>query len=155
MARARQDRSSSTRSAGGTRPAALLCVPRIPCVPRILRAARLRDAARAVRLSLARWTLVVAVPLLGGCAQNLDLGILYAAPGKYDYLRCEDLPGRLAGAIGREKQLSDLIARANQEPSGAVVSSAAYSADLAQARAEQKLLRQTAVDKNCGSIEPP
>jgi len=27
-------------------------------------------------------------PLLLGCAQNLDLGILYAAPGKYDYLRC-------------------------------------------------------------------
>lgn len=97
---------------------------------------------------------VLALPLLGGCAQNLDLGILYAAPGKYDYLRCEDLPARLASAVNREKQLGDLIARANQEPGGQVVSSAAYSADLAQARAEQKMLRQTAVDKNCGSIEP-
>ncbi|RAI45566.1 hypothetical protein [Rhodoplanes roseus] len=92
-------------------------------------------------------------PILGGCAQNLDLGILYAAPGKYDYLRCQDLPGRLALAVAREKQLNDLIARANQEPSGVAVSTAAYSADLAQARAEQKMVRQTAVDKNCGSVE--
>ncbi|NVO16974.1 MAG: hypothetical protein HXX10_23355 [Rhodoplanes sp.] len=98
--------------------------------------------------------LVVLAPFLGGCAQNLDLGILYAAPGKYDYLRCQDLPPRLAGAVAREKQLDDLISRANQEPAGAVVSSAAYSADLAQVRAEQKILRQAAVDKNCGSIEP-
>ncbi|MBI5111477.1 MAG: hypothetical protein HZA68_05820 [Rhodovulum sp.] len=92
--------------------------------------------------------------LLGGCAQNLDLGILYAAPGKYDYLRCPDLPGRLAGAMAREKQLNDLIARANQDPAGPAISAAAYSADLAQARADQKMLRQAAVDKGCGPIEP-
>ena len=40
-------------------------------------------------------------PVLGGCAANLDLGMLYAAPGKYDYLRCEDLPARLAASIAR------------------------------------------------------
>lgn len=101
-----------------------------------------------------RAAVVTAALLLGGCAQSLDLGILYASPGKYDYLRCQDLPQRLSAALDREKQLSELIARANQGTGGAVVSQAAYSADLAQAKAEQRTLRQAAVDKNCGSIEP-
>jgi hypothetical protein len=91
---------------------------------------------------------------LAGCAANLDLGILYAAPGKYDYLRCQDLGPRLAGAIAREKQLNDLMTRASQDTAGPVVNAVAYSADLAQVRADQKLLRQAAVDKKCGSIEP-
>ena len=94
-------------------------------------------------------------PLLCGCAANLDLGMLYAAPGKYDYLRCEDLPARLAASIAREKQLTDLMKRANQDAGGPVVSAVAYSADLAQVRADQKVLRQAAIDKKCGSIEPP
>lgn len=94
-------------------------------------------------------------PVLGGCAANLDLGMLYAAPGKYDYLRCEDLPARLAASIAREKQLNELVRRANQEAGGQVVSAVTYSADLAQVRADQKVLRQAAIDKKCGSIEPP
>lgn len=107
-------------------------------------------------MTFRRVILLVAIlmPPLLGCAQNLDLGILYAAPGKYDYLRCEDLPGRLANALKREKELSDLMIRANQEASGAVVSVVAYSADLAQVRADIKILRQAAVDKKCGNIEP-
>lgn len=96
---------------------------------------------------------ILAPPLLG-CAQNLDLGILYAAPGKYDYLRCEDLPARLAAALKREKELTDLMTRANQEAGGAVVNVVAYSADLAQVRADMKILRQAAIDKKCGNIEP-
>ncbi|EJW10446.1 hypothetical protein A33M_4422 [Rhodovulum sp. PH10] len=111
--------------------------------------------ARRPAARLATIALVAALPLLGACAQNLDLGILYAAPGKYDYLRCQDLPPRLAGQVAREQQLLDLTARANQDPAGGAVSMAAYSADLAQVRADMKMLRQTAVDKNCGSIEPP
>jgi len=79
-------------------------------------------------------------PLLCGCAANLDLGMLYAAPGKYDYLRCEDLPARLATSIAREKQLTDLMKRANQDAGGPVVSAVAYSADLAQVRAREREL---------------
>jgi hypothetical protein len=86
----------------------------------------------------------ILVPPLMGCAQNLDLGILYAAPGKYDYLRCEDLPARLAKSLTREKELSDLMTRANQEAGGAVVNVVAYSADLAQVRADIKILRARA-----------
>jgi hypothetical protein len=108
-------------------------------------------------MTLRRVLLLVAVlaPPLCGCAANLDLGILYAAPGKYDYLRCEDLPARLAGALGREKQLVDLMNRANQDVAGPVVNVVTYSADLAQVRADIKILRQAAVDKKCGNIEPP
>ncbi len=97
---------------------------------------------------------IVLAPPLAGCAANLDLGLLYAAPGKYDFLRCEDLPARLAAALKREKELIDLMNRANQDPGGAVVNVVAYSADLAQVRADIKVIRRAAADKNCGSIEP-
>lgn len=99
--------------------------------------------------------IIVLAPGLLGCAQNLDLGVLYAAPGKYDYLRCEDLRPRLAASLKREKELNDLMTRANQEAGGAVVNVVAYSADLAQVRADMKILRQAAVDKKCGDIEAP
>ena len=97
----------------------------------------------------------VLAPPLGGCAANLDLGILYAAPGKYDYLRCEDLKPRLAAALIREKQLVELMNRASQDVAGPVVNVVSYSADLAQVRADIKVLRQASVDKKCGNIEPP
>jgi hypothetical protein len=108
-------------------------------------------------MTLRRVLLLVAAltPPLCGCAANLDLGILYAAPGKYDYLRCEDLPPRLVSGLAREKQLVDLMNRANQDVAGPVVSVVTYSADLAQVRADIKILRQAAVDKKCGNIEPP
>ncbi|MEZ5787777.1 MAG: hypothetical protein R3D62_15175 [Xanthobacteraceae bacterium] len=107
-------------------------------------------------MTFRRVILLVAIltPPLLGCAQNLDLGILYAAPGKYDYLRCEDLKPRLAASLNREKELTALMTRANQEAGGAVVNVVAYSADLAQVRADMKILRQAAADKNCGNIEP-
>lgn len=107
-------------------------------------------------MTFRRVVILVAIltPPLLGCAQNLDLGILYAAPGKYDYLRCEDLQPRLAASLQREKELTDLMTRANQEAGGAVVNVVAYSADLAQVRADMKILRQAAVDKKCGNIEP-
>jgi hypothetical protein len=98
--------------------------------------------------------MAVLAPPLGGCAANLDLGILYAAPGKYDYLRCEDLAPRLANSVAREKQLVELMNRANQDVAGPVVNLVTYSTDLAQVRADQKNLRQAAVDKKCGNIEP-
>jgi len=97
----------------------------------------------------------VLAPPLGGCAANLDLGILYAAPGKYDYLRCEDLTPRLVAGLTREKQLVELMNRANRDVAGPIVSVVSYSADLAQVRADIKILRQAAADKKCGSIEPP
>lgn len=107
-------------------------------------------------MTFRRVVIVVAMlaPLLLGCAQNLDLGILYAAPGKYDYLRCEDLKPRLAASLKREKELTDLMNRANQGAGGAVVNVVAYSADLAQVRADMKILRQAAATKNCGNIDP-
>jgi hypothetical protein len=110
--------------------------------------------ARAMTLRRVLMVLAVALPPLGGCAANLDLGILYAAPGKYDYLRCEDLPPRLKGAVAREKELLALMSRANQDAAGPAVSAVAYSADLAQVRADMKNLRQAAVDKKCGNVEP-
>ncbi len=91
---------------------------------------------------------------LGGCSTSLDLTTLYSQPGKYDYLRCEDIKGNLTASVAREKDLVELANKANQEVAGPAVSAAVYAADLAQVRADTKLLRQAAKDKNCPDVEP-
>ena len=104
------------------------------------------------------WRIAVVAVLmtsaLGGCSTNLELGSLYATPGKYYFLRCVDLVPRIAGSQARQKELTELMDRANKDTAGPVVNALVYSADLAQARADEKLLRQTAEEKNC-NIEPP
>lgn len=101
-----------------------------------------------------RSAFLVLILALGGCSTSLDLTTLYAQPGKYDYLRCEDIIPRLAGTVGREKELVDLSNKANQDTAGPVVSTAAYAADLAQVRADARQLREAAKQKNCQNYEP-
>jgi hypothetical protein len=101
-----------------------------------------------------RSAFVVLMLTLGGCSTSLDLTTLYAQPGKYDYLRCQDITGRLAGQVAREKELMELTNKANQDVAGPAVSAAVYAADLAQTRAEAKLLREAAKQKNCENVEP-
>lgn len=101
-----------------------------------------------------RSAFVFLILLLGSCSTNLDLTTLYVQPGKYDYLRCEDIKPRLAGAVTREKELMELTNKANQSVVGPAISTAAYAADIAQARADAKVLREAARQKNCQNIEP-
>ena len=103
------------------------------------------------------WAKISGVFLLAGsvaaCSATLeDVGGLYVAPGKFDLLKCPDLAQRSMRASAREKQLTSLMDRANQDTAGPLVNALVYSTDLNTVRAELALLRKTAAEKNCDNL---
>ena len=60
------------------------------------------------------------------------------APGKYDYYSCEQLSTSARILNDRERELSELTARAAQGPGGEFVGAVAYKTELIQARGELK-----------------
>lgn len=87
--------------------------------------------------------------LLCGCVGSDTVGSLMVAPGKYDFFSCEQIAGRLPGAVNREKELKGLIDKAERDSGGVVVSAFVYQTDYATARGDVKLLRDTAQRKQC------
>jgi hypothetical protein len=86
--------------------------------------------------------------LTSGCSIALDDSI-YAAPGKFDFLDCPGLANRAKAASARETQLTELMSRARESPSGPVVNALVYQDELNTVRAEIQALRKTADDKRC------
>ena len=88
---------------------------------------------------------------LGGCASAYEtVGDPYVSPGKFNFLRCEDIAKRLADAQGRERELRALMDRANSGTGGGAVNLFVYGSDLEGVEAELRLLRRTAGEKRCG-----
>ena len=94
---------------------------------------------------------------LAGCSGGLGgvyTGDFWVQPGKYEFLRCQDLAQRSVGLSNRERQLVGLMERANQEAAGPIVNAMVYSADLAQVRSDLALLQRTMQEKGCNSLAP-
>jgi hypothetical protein len=90
---------------------------------------------------------------LAGCSTSLeDVGSLYVAPGKFDFLECPDLAKRSVAASQREQELTSLMDRANQGTGGPVVNALVYSEELKTVRAELMLLHKTANEKKCTNL---
>jgi len=96
---------------------------------------------------------LILVGTVAACSTTLeDAGNLYLAPGKFDFLKCPDLAKRSMQASAREKELTSLMDRANQDPAGPIVNALVYSTDLNSVRAELAQLRKTAAEKNCDNL---
>jgi hypothetical protein len=92
---------------------------------------------------------------LCGCAANVEVAdTLFVQPGKYNFLRCQDIAQRSTDLATRERELSSLMERASQSAAGPVVNAMVYAADLEQVRADQRLLARTAREKNCNAPSP-
>ena len=89
----------------------------------------------------------------GTATLDPDALSIYAAPGKYDFLDCNTIAARLAGASARETQLRELMSRANEAAGGSIVNAMVYQDDFNTVRADVRALRKAADDKKC-SIEP-
>ncbi len=87
----------------------------------------------------------------GACSVALDenSGLYATQPGKYDFLDCASIQQRVKAATARETELSALMARANQDAAGAVVSALVYRDELNLVRADQQALRKTSDEKRC------
>ena len=100
--------------------------------------------------------LVVMATPLAGCAsgafdQSQDI---FVPPGKYQFLRCQDLAKQAEANATRQRELTSLMERASQSAAGPVVNATVYWPDLHQVQANARQLQQTANEKNCNATPP-
>ncbi len=87
---------------------------------------------------------------LAGCSNGA--GSLLVDPGRYSAYHCNDLAAQWKVLVAREKELRDLMDRADQGGGGgAVIGSLAYRTDYESVRSEERLLQREAAAKNCNS----
>ena len=95
--------------------------------------------------------LLLALAGLAGCTDD-GAGSILVDPGRYSAYHCNDLATRAKELAARERDLRELIERANQGGgSGAVIGSLAYRTDYESVRSEEKLLQREAAEKNCNA----
>jgi hypothetical protein len=93
---------------------------------------------------------LVVAAALGGCSTISDtVGEPFIAPGKFQFLHCEDLGKRLVTAQAREQELHALMERADGSAGGTTVNWFVYQPDLRTVEAELRALRVAAGEKRC------
>lgn len=76
---------------------------------------------------------------------------VFADPAKYQYSTCESIGKQRQTWVSRERELKQLMDRAEQSAGGTVVNVLAYKADHTAASEELQLLETAARAKNCES----
>lgn len=91
--------------------------------------------------------------LLAGCAMSDDtMSSVLVAPGKYTLYTCADLATAHKETAARERQLRQLMARADANSAGRLVSAVAYRSDYLTVRGELNELHQASIEKKCGLV---
>jgi hypothetical protein len=114
--------------------------------------------ARAERRPLphaARLCAALALAALAGCSTDLTSYSTIVTQDKYDFLTCAQIIGNRAGLMAREKELSDLVAKAESSPGGVIASFAAYRSDLAVTRANIVAVNRAAQKNGCDAPKKP
>ncbi len=90
---------------------------------------------------------------LAGCGAGGGPGSLLVDPGHYSAYHCNDLAARWKVLVAREKELRELMERADQGGGGAVIGSLAYRPEYDAVLGEERLLQRTAAEKNCTTTQ--
>jgi len=98
-------------------------------------------------------TILIAAALgaaLGGCSTvSNTVGDPFVAPGKFQFIHCDEIAKRLVIAQDREQELHALMDRAGSGVGGGAVSLFVYEPDLQGVQADLRMLRQVAGEKRC------
>jgi len=98
---------------------------------------------------------LIAAAVLAGCSTMKDgVGALMVDPGRYEGYNCKELAGQWSALLAREKQLRNLIDRADESTSGVVIGALAYRSDYQTVLEQKKVLQRTAAEKNCQITTP-
>ena len=90
---------------------------------------------------------------LAGCAVSDDQAARFlVAPDKYLLYNCDEIAREAQTAAAREQELQQLIAKADVDASGRLVSTVAYRTDYLSVRGEINELRAAAVAKHCDVV---
>src|SRR5882762_9666925 len=103
-------------------------------------------AARPLRL-------VALCALVTGCAAS-DGPYFFADEGKYRYHSCEQLVVVSKQKHDRQRELKELIDKAEQAAGGQIVSVLAYRSDYVAVNEEVQVIDSTLRDKNCAASPP-
>jgi hypothetical protein len=91
--------------------------------------------------------------MLAGCAMTDDQAARFlVAPDKYVLYNCDEIAREAQTAAARERELRQLIAKADVDASGRLVSTVAYRPDYLSVRGEINELRAAAVAKHCDGV---
>jgi hypothetical protein len=108
-----------------------------------------RRADRILRLAL-RGFAPALVASCCACASIGDpVGYAIVTQDRYDFMPCAEIIANRNGNISREKQLSELAAKAEASPGGFIASYAAYRSELAQVRTSLAAADRAARKNNC------
>jgi hypothetical protein len=97
--------------------------------------------------------LVALCALVAGCAAS-DGPYFFADEGKYRYHTCEQLVAASKQKHDRQRELKELIDKAEQAAGGQIVSVLAYRSDYVAVNEEVQVIDLTVREKNC-TIPPP
>jgi hypothetical protein len=73
----------------------------------------------------------------------------------FDFKTCPEIAGIRTGMIAREKELTELVAKAESAPGGIIVSYTAYRSELTSVRAQRQASERAARMHNCDALKKP
>jgi hypothetical protein len=91
--------------------------------------------------------------LLTGCASS-DGPYVFADAGKYQFHNCEQLATASKQKHERQRELKELIDKAEQAVGGQIVSVLAYRSDYVAVNEEVQVIDSTVREKKC-AVSPP
>jgi len=91
--------------------------------------------------------------LLTGCASS-DGPYVFADAGKYQFHNCEQLATASKQKHERQRELKELIDKAEQAVGGQIVSVLAYRSDYMAVNEEVQVIDSTVREKNCAASPP-
>ena len=92
--------------------------------------------------------------LLAGCASG-DGPYFFADAGKYQFHNCEQLAAASKQKHDRQRELKELIDKAEQAAGGQIVSVLAYRSDYVAVNEELQVIDSTIREKKCAAATPP
>jgi hypothetical protein len=99
---------------------------------------------------------ILATPLAGCAGLGFDKSQdFFVPPGKYEFLRCQDLVQYSQANANRQRELTSLMERASQSSAGPVINATVYEPELHQLQANARQMQQTADEKKCNAGPPP
>ena len=111
-------------------------------------------AAQPLRRAAPFLCLAVCV-ILAGCASDGAVGggggspMFFADAGKYQFHNCDRLASAAKRQSERQRELKELIDKAEQGAAGQIVSALAYRSDYAAVNEDLRVLQSAVRDKNC------
>ena len=105
---------------------------------------------RVRRSAVIAVTVAALAVALSGCAMpDEQLARFMVAPDKYMLYTCDDIAKETQAAAAREQELRQLMAKADVDAPGRLVSAVAYRPDYLTVRGEINELRKAAAAKHC------